>query len=264
MPDRPRFKDHFSAQAEAYERHRPGYPPALFVFLADLAPSRRRALDLATGNGQAAVGLAAFFDEVLATEPSQTQLEQARRHPRVTYRQESAEHIDEADESFDLLAAAQAAHWFDWVRFPAEAQRVLRPGGIIALWTYEMFRADAAIDALLADFYRNVTGPYWPRERRHVEEHYASLPLPCEELPAPAFALETRWSCEDALGYLGTWSAVQRYRRMRGGDPVGLIEPALRSAWGSGERLLSWPIHLRLGRKEDPFAAARWNPAAAG
>ncbi len=34
------FKDHFSAHASAYTRYRPGYPEALFVYLASLSPVR--------------------------------------------------------------------------------------------------------------------------------------------------------------------------------------------------------------------------------
>ena len=247
MPDPTPFKDHFSGQAPAYERYRPGYPLALFEFLSAAAPARNRAVDVGTGNGQAAAGLAAFFAEVLATEPSQAQLERARPHPRVTYRRETAERIGVDDGSVDLVTAAQAAHWFDWQRFPREVRRVLKPGGVVAIWTYGLFSADTAIDAVVADFYRNVTGPYWPRERRHVEEGYASLPFPFEERPAPRFELETRWTVDEALGYLGTWSAVERYRRMRRRDPLALLEPRLRHAWGDGERLLSWPVHLRVG-----------------
>lgn len=247
MPGNQPFKDHFSAQAAAYERYRPGYPPELFGFLASVAPARRRALDLATGNGQAALGLAAWFDEVVATEPSAAQLERARAHPRVAYRREAAERIGEADGSLDLLTAAQAAHWFDWRRFPAEARRVLRPGGVVALWTYELFSAGPDVDALVRDFYRNVTGPYWPRERRQVEERYAHLPFPFDGLPAPEFAFHTEWTGDEVVGYLRTWSAVERYRRIRGRDPVELVEPLLRRAWGGGTRLLRWPIHLRAG-----------------
>ena len=61
------FKDHFSALADRYERCRPGYPAELFEFLAGAAPGHRLAIDVATGNGQAATGLAPFFDQVLAT-----------------------------------------------------------------------------------------------------------------------------------------------------------------------------------------------------
>ena len=129
-----------------------------------------------------------------------------------------------------------------------EALRVLRPGGIIALWTYEMFTTDPEVDAVMDDFYRNVVGPYWPRERRHVEERYTSLPFPFEEIASPPFILRTQWSLSDVLGYLETWSAVQRYLRIRGRNPVELVADPLAGAWGQGERRLSWPIHLRAGR----------------
>ena len=73
------FKDHFSGQAAAYERYRTGYPKELFGFLAAVSPGRGRALDVGSGNGQAALGLANFFEEVVATEPSRAQLDRARQ-----------------------------------------------------------------------------------------------------------------------------------------------------------------------------------------
>ncbi len=242
------FKDHFSRQADAYERYRPGYPPELFRFLASVVPSRDRVLDVATGNGQAAVELAEWFASVRATEPSASQLARARPHPRVTYARESAEQIGSPDACFDLVTAAQAAHWFDWERFYPEVRRVLRPGGVLVVWTYEKFRAGGDIDRIVDDFYRDVVGPYWPRERRHVEEAYRRLPFPFQEIAAPRFGLVTRWTAETALRYLGTWSAVQRYREMRGEDPLPLIANVLRDAWGQGEHELDWPIHMRVGR----------------
>jgi len=243
-----RFKDHFSRQAESYERHRPAYPPELFRYLASIAPGRERALDVATGNGQAALGLAEFFREVRATEPSAAQLGRARPHPRVEYALELAERIGSPDAHFDLVAAAQAAHWFDWPRFYPEVRRVLKPGGVVALWTYEKFRAGGVVDEVVDDFYRHVVGPYWPRERRHVEEAYRRLPFPFEEVAAPGFGLVTSWTVDDALAYVGTWSAVDRFRAVRGADPLGIIAGPLREAWGTGERTLTWPIHLRVGR----------------
>ena len=226
---------------------RPGYPPELFEYLASVAPARNSALDVATGNGQAALGLAGHFAAVRATEPSEAQIARARPHPRVSYVRESAERIGSPDGHFDLLTAAQAAHWFDWRRFYPEARRVLRPGGVIALWTYGLFTADPLVDAVVDDFYRNVVGPYWPRERRYVEERYASLPFPFEEMAAPRLALQTDWSIDDALGYLRSWSAVQRYKAVRGRSPLELMLQPLAAAWGAGRRRLSWPIHLRIG-----------------
>lgn len=250
MRDGKPFKDHFSAQADDYACRRPGYPAELFDWLASVAPARGAALDVGTGNGQAALGLARHFERVRACDPSARQIAAARPHPRVEYALERAEAIGLPAASIDLLTVAQSAHWFDLALFYREARRVLRPGGVVALWTYSRFMAGPPVDALIEDFYRNVVGPYWPRERRHVEEGYRHLPFPFEPLLPPPLALELRWSLDEVLGYLGTWSAVQRYRDARAGDPLALLATPLRTAWGVRRRTLTWPLHLRVGRRQ--------------
>jgi SAM-dependent methyltransferase len=244
----PAFKDHFSGQSDAYRKYRPEYPPALFAWLAAAAPGRRLAIDVATGNGQAALGLAPHFESVLATEPSAAQLRQAPPHPRVEYRCEPAESISVAAGSADLLAAAQAAHWFDWPRFSAEARRVLRPGGIAAVWCYGNCRVTPAVDRLIADFSRDVVGPGWPRERRHVEEGYRALALPFAPIEAPHVDMQARWDSAAMLGYLDTWSAVRRQRARSGRDPLGLLAAPLADAWGPGVREVRWPLTLKVHR----------------
>jgi ubiquinone/menaquinone biosynthesis C-methylase UbiE len=243
------FKDHFSTQSAAYSRHRPAYPQALIDFVAALAPERRLVVDCATGNGQAALALAGHFDCVLAVDGSRSQLARAPSHPRVCYAAAVAECLPLRDRSAGLVAAAQAAHWFDLDRFHAECRRVLVPEGVVALWTYEKFRVDPVVDAVIDRFYTEVVGPYWPPERRLVEEGYRTIAFPWREEPAPSFALETDWDRSQVLGYLATWSAVQRYKDHRGRDPLSSLEPALRACWRDGEsRRLRWPIHLRIGR----------------
>lgn len=248
MSDPAPFKDHFSAQSGVYQKYRPDYPPALFAWLASVAPARRLAIDVATGNGQAAVGLAAYFDHVVATEPSAAQLAEARGHPRVDYRKEPAESISVEAGSAELVIAAQAAHWFDWPRFTAEVVRVLRPGGVLAVWCYGNCEVTPEIDRLVADFSRDVVGPCWPRERRHVEEGYRDLVLPFPLVEAPAFEMTTRWDASAMLRYLDTWSAVRRCRARTGRDPLQLLEAALTSAWGDAAREMRWPLTLKAGR----------------
>jgi len=244
----PAFKDHFSGQSAAYQRYRPDYPEALFDWLARIAPERSLALDVATGNGQAAVALAAHFDAVIATEPSAAQLASARPHSRVTYRLEPAEAISLESGSADLVVVAQAAHWLDWPRFTAEAARVLRPGGVLAIWSYGNCEVTPGIDRLLADFFRDVVGPWWPRERRHVEEGYRDLALPFPLLATPDFTMDTCWNAAAMLGYLDTWSAVRRCRARTGRDPLAVIAAPLAAAWGAGSREMRWPLTLRAGR----------------
>ncbi len=242
------FKDHFSGQSEAYRKFRPDYPPELFAWLAGQAPGNRLAVDVATGNGQAALGLARHFESVVATEPSAAQLREARPDPRVEYRLETAESISVPEASTDLLVVAQAAHWFDWPRFCSEAARILRPGGVVAIWSYGNCVVDPDIDRLVADFSRDVVGPYWPRERRHVDEGYRDLALPFAPIDSPAFEMRTHWDSSCMLGYLDTWSAVRRCRARTGRDPLGLLAALLAAAWGDGPRRVRWPLTLKAGR----------------
>ncbi|MEX1994008.1 MAG: class I SAM-dependent methyltransferase [Steroidobacteraceae bacterium] len=248
MRQAPAFKDHFSAQADAYERFRPDYPPALYAWLAEQAPARHLAVDVATGNGQAAIGLAAHFDAVIATEPSAAQLRQARRHARVEYREERAEAMSLAAGSADLVVVAQAAHWFDWPAFVAECRRVLRPGGVLAIWSYARIDVEPGIDRMIDEFSRDVVGPYWPRERRHVDEGYRDLVVPFPAIEAPPFEMSADWDLQSMLGYVGTWSAVQRYRVRNSRDPLTLLALPLTVAWGAGRRHTAWPLVLKAHR----------------
>ena len=245
------FPDHFSAVASAYAAHRPDYPPALFAYLASVAPARDVAWDCGTGSGQAALGLARHFARVVATDASARQLESARPHRRVEYRAAAAEASGLPDAAADVVTAAQALHWFDRERFWAEARRVLAPGGVLAVWCYLLFRVDAAVDAAVRRFYGDVVGPYWPPERSLVERGYATIAFPFDELSPPAFRMAKRWTLPEVAGYLGTWSAVRGYVAANREDPVAAFLPELERVWGPPERVrrVVWDLQLRVGRR---------------
>ena len=242
------FQDHFSTQAAIYAKARPTYPPALFAELARRAPGRTLAWDAGTGSGQAAVALAQHFDRVVATEPSAAQLAQAVPHPGVSYHQAAETAPGLIAASVDLVTVAQAAHWFDRPKFYAEVKRVLRPGGVLALWTYELCTIAPDIDAAVLRFYRGPIGPYWPAERRHTETGYREFEFPFPETPFPRFAMEHAWTVEEFMAYLRSWSAVVRYAKANGADPVAALEQELAPRWGGGSRKISWPLSGRLGR----------------
>jgi len=242
------FKDHFSVAAHEYDRFRPGYPAALIEFLADAAPGRGFAWDCATGTGQAAVGLAARFDKVIATDASNAQLAHAVAHPRVEYRVARAEDCGLPDRTFDLVTVAQALHWIELDAFYAEVRRVTRPGAVIAAWTYSLADADPAVDPLVEAFYAQM-GPWWPAERSHVEDGYRRLHFPFETIAAPGFEIRETWPMERLLGYFSTWSAVNRCRRETGADPLDGLRRRLAAVWGdpAEPRPVRWPLHLRVG-----------------
>lgn len=243
------FADHFSSIAERYAAYRPLYPPALVDVLAERAPPGD-AWDVGCGSGQLSVALASRFARVVATDPSQAQLDAATPHPRVEYRRAAAEDSGLPDASMALVVAAQAAHWFDWPRFVAEAGRVARPGALVALVSYGDVTVEGAAGATLARFYRDVAGPYWPPERAHVEAGYRDLVLPWPEVAAPPLAMTATWTREELLGYVSTWSATVRLVAAEGTAPVEELAHELAASWPDGERrTLRWPLALRLARR---------------
>jgi ubiquinone/menaquinone biosynthesis C-methylase UbiE len=248
------FNDHFSSLAKDYARHRPQYPQELYNWLAPLAPARTLAWDCATGNGQAATGLANVFERVIATDASQEQINAAAPHERVEYRVATAEDSGLDDYSADICTVAQAVHWFDFEKFYAEVRRVVRPDGIIAVWTYASIEplANTDITSIMDNFYHKVR-PYFPDERRWVDEEYQTIPFPFEELPTvslPTFFMEAAWNLDDVLGYYRSWSGVKAFQQQYGTSPVEEVASGLRAVWTIPEEPLTmrWKLHLRVGR----------------
>lgn len=244
--------DHFSAVADSYARYRPGYPSALFEFLASLPARRRMAWDCATGNGQAAAGLAPHFQKVVATDLSASQIERAEPVPGVEYRVAMAESSGLPDGTVDLVTVAQALHWLELGSFYVEVRRVLAHGGVLAAWCYNLLDVDPRINAVVGRYYSQVVGDYWPPERRLLEAGYRTIPFPFHEVAPPRLEMACDWRLDQLFGYLGTWSATIRYRRALRRDPLMEIAEDLEAAWGDSEtpRRVRWPLFLRVGRAD--------------
>jgi SAM-dependent methyltransferase len=248
----PSFSDHFSRIAASYASYRPRYPAPLFDWLSANAADRERAWDCGTGNGQAAEALAERFGEVVATDPSVAQLANATCADNLIYVAMTAEQVAFADRTVGLVTVAQALHWFEHASFFGEVDRVLRPGGLLAVWSYALPTIDPDIDVILSHFYGRTMGPYWPAERAFVDSGYAGIDLPYPEISHPDFRMEAEWSLAQLRGYLSTWSAVSRFRAERGEDPLPAITQSLAKAWGdaSMRHRIRWPLMVRVGRKE--------------
>ena len=250
----PQFNDHFSEDAGRYATFRPGYPDTLFEWLAAQTPRRDLAWDCATGNGQAARGLAVHYGCVIATDASASQLEDAVSHPHFEFRVGTAEHSGLPDAWVNLVTVAQALHWLPLPLFFAEVQRVLAPDGVVAVWGYSLPTVSRpSLDRELRRFHDEIVGPYWPPERKMVDNHYRGVPFPFAEFPVPPFALEQPVTRRSFEGYLRTWSATHRYRAARADDPLDQIAPALTGEWADPDevRVVRWPLFMRVGRQRD-------------
>jgi len=153
----------------------------------------------------------------------------------------------------DLVAVAQALHWFEVDRFFQEVRRVLVPGGILAVWTYGSVTTDCEpITGLLREFEHETIGRWWPPQRALVDARYGGVVLPGVELNVPTFSMHAEWTLDQLLGYVATWSGVLRHREATGTDPVVALRHHLQQPWGpQGHiRTINWPLTVRASRVE--------------
>jgi len=190
--------------------------------------------------------LAAFFEQVYATDISINQLSQAVQKPNIHYTKQAAENTIFPDAHFDLVTVGQAVHWFDFEKFNSEVKRVLKKDAVIAIFGYALFRSNVETDEIIRHFYNDIIGPFWAPERRFLEEKYRTIPFPFKEIEAPKIEMKQNWSFERLIGYLNTWSAVKAYQKEHKKNPVELVKEELQKSFGEvGE--VNFPILLRVG-----------------
>lgn len=246
------FKDHFSKDSKGYSKSRPGYPDELFVFLSTLVKDKKLVWDCATGNGQAAVSLAKYFEKVIATDASRQQIDNAFEADNIEYLVAPAEEIYFEDETVDMVTVATALHWFDHERFFPEVNRVLKHGGVFAAWSYAESKISDDIDPIMDYFSREYLYEYWPPEARvNWMERYENIEIPFEKIDAPGFTAEAEWDLEQLVNYLHSWSAVKKHHEDTRFDPVEIIFPELKEMWGDiGEvKSIRWELIFKAGRK---------------
>lgn len=244
------FGNHYSRVAARYAEARPRYPAPLFRYLASLPLRSRWALDCGTGNGQAAGGLAHYFLQVLASDPSSNQVRHGMQASNLHYVVAHAEERIVTRASIDLIVAAQATHWFDLHRFYQMVREVAAPGAILAVWCYTLDNISFEVDSIIRRFSVDVVGRHWPPGRQLVDERYRTLPFPFSELQAPTFPMVATWTLPELTAYVATWSAVSRYRELNAVDPVPDLTRELSAAWGDSNtrRRVTWMLNLRVGR----------------
>ncbi len=143
----------FSDRVEDYVKYRPGYPSELADYLHSRwgLDSGAVVADVGAGTGISSSLFLRRRHPVFAIEPNTEMREKAIEllgmQPLFSALNGTAESTGLDDETIDLIVAGQAFHWFDQVATRKEFQRILKPGGVVALiWnerlTEEGFAAD--------------------------------------------------------------------------------------------------------------------------
>ena len=242
------MKDNFSRQADIYAKYRPGYPKELFDFIIGHVTHCETAWDCATGNGQTAKQLSVYFKNVVATDISQKQLDNAFPAQNITYLLQPEEQTDFANDSFDLITISQALHWFNFEKFYAEALRVAKPGAWLAAWMYSLLRISPVVDAIIEHYHFETLGNYWDKERKYVDADYATIPFPFTGIETPVFSITYYWTLEELEGYFNTWSALQKYIVAHNDSPVPVLIRQVRPHWKNEKMKIIFPLHLRMGQ----------------
>jgi hypothetical protein len=65
--------------------------------------------------------------------------------------------------------------------------------------------------------------------------------------------MSERWTLEQVVGYIRTWSATSRYREVMNADPTVTLRAGLLEAWPNPEvpRRVWWPLYFKVGRSHD-------------
>ena len=230
----------FGAVASVYAVHRPTYPDEAVAWLVGTSPGR--VLELGAGTGKLTQSIRALGHDVVATDPAPEMLAELRRAvPDAHASVGTAEAIALPSGAVDVVAAAQAFHWFDLERALPEIARVLRPGGVLVMvwniadmkvpWVGKVFR-------LLGMPHDNDVGEdpvggsdlFTPSEQR-VVRHWQQLG-------------------RDAL--LGYCSSTSTFSQLSGADQKALLDEvgAIYDSYGRGNdgMLLPWNTYCYRSR----------------
>jgi len=226
------------------------YPKALFDFIASITPAHNSAWDCATGNGQAALGLAEFFGSVQASDISEAQISNAFAADNINYSVQASEATQFSDNQFDLVNVAQALHWFDYQRYWDEVSRVLNPEGVFVAYSYVWPSLNAVIDELVEEKIKQILEPYWADNNRLAWNEYRELEFPFTPLDVPAITLQNHWNADQFFNYLHSWSGTRRCIDDKGLRFFEEAKEALRIAWGNPARkiVVKHPLVLIAGK----------------
>ncbi|XP_076041601.1 putative methyltransferase DDB_G0268948 isoform X2 [Oratosquilla oratoria] len=225
------------AHAALYAKFRPIPPPSLVNRITSYLKEKYKgplenAVDVGCGSGQSTGILSNHFKNVVGFDISEAQVAEAvkqEKSPNVTYKVSGAESLLCEKESLQLVSAGQACHWFDIPKFFAEADRVLVPGGVIALYGYHLPKPiwegkSEKLNQLILDVYSKETGGpggYWGSGRADVDAAYTDKKFHIPYLDFErddSLYLDRKATVADLKGYISSWSGFQNYRADKGDE----------------------------------------------
>ena len=241
------MKDLFSQNSQLYKQARPDYPHSVIHEILKHTPEHSFAWDCGAGSGQFTQLLVPYFEQIVATDLSESQLQSAPYFENVSYQIQIAEQTIFANQSFDLISVAQAIHWFDFEKFYAEVRRTLKVNGLLAVVGYGLLEIqDQQVNTMIQALYYEKLAGCWHAERRYIDEAYQTIPFDFDEITVPKFSMTYQWTAAQLLKYLSTWSAIKNYQDQYAEHALLDLAEYLQDLEQKFE--ITFPVFLRLGR----------------
>ena len=127
----------FRERAKIYAKARPSYPKAAvrFIFEEAVVPGGGVIVDVGAGTGLGTNLLAGHGKSVIGVDPNLEMLRAASPGPGVFLMAGRAERLPFGNATISLMISFNAFHWFQPEPFFAEARRVLKlPGALALVW----------------------------------------------------------------------------------------------------------------------------------
>ena len=212
----------------AYAKFRPTYSPRVMdIILSYMARERAStqlfdvAVDVACGTGQSTFLLHNSFKKIVGLDISETQIEQAKKkqtendYKNVEFVVGDAHDIPMESSSVDLLTCAMAWHWLDAEKFYAEAKRVLKQEGCIAVYghgsgarVFDNTRIKTAFDTLYAEFFKC---DCFAEQNLHVLNNYEAVELPFSNTRRVDLEFPQEATIDELLGFFSSISMYLAY-----------------------------------------------------
>ncbi|XP_070561273.1 putative methyltransferase DDB_G0268948 isoform X2 [Ptychodera flava] len=229
------FSNFFSGSDHtvAYKKFRPTYPEELVKEIVKFGGEKlgdlKFVVDVGCGSGQSTAMLSDHSERVLGVDISPDQIKQAKASTmpsNVEFSVGSCEAIPVDALSVDLITVGTAVHWFDLDKFYKEVDRVLKPGGALAIYTYNGTQAEIEddaektdeINAMLRKFEYEVMSVTRPKQWQDLfndpQNTFSLLELPYRDSRRDVkLALKNRRTVAGMVGLIKSYSECKEFLR---------------------------------------------------
>ncbi|KAK6190889.1 hypothetical protein SNE40_002660 [Patella caerulea] len=208
--------------AELYSKYRPKYGKSVSGVIIDFCKTGicdfDLAVDVGCGSGQSTSLLCSAFKNVIGSDVSPNQIENASKNLKnVTFLVSPAEDLGFlSNNSTDLITISQAIHWVDTTKFYKEVTRVLKPGGSLVVYGYGFDQLDKEDAQMKLDrFYFETIAEFWSNKIQLLQRKYEDITLPFDGwIRKDDLEIAADWSVDEFIGFVASSSAWQSYLKV--------------------------------------------------